>query len=172
MARLSGGEVRLVSDQQEREVDGPASVRPPKRHRFGATALLATLALLVVVVASAALVVSQLALPRQSDLTTISQLVASDAVEKLDLSGSTLTVTQKNGNVLRVESVSADEFQQLATTASQSGVAIHASSGSQASWVSQLAFLATLVLPVLVIAAILLIVMWIIRRPPRMHYAG
>lgn len=162
-----------MNDQQAPEMDGQMSVKPPtKRQRFGATALLAALALLAVVIAAAAFVGSQLALPRQSDLTTISQLVASNAVEKLDLSGSTLTVTQKNGDVLRVESVTSDEFQQLATTAIQSGVAVHASTGSQVSWVSQFAFLATLVLPVLVMAAILLVVVRTVRRPPRMHYAG
>ena len=150
----------------------PSSQPPAKRRQVSARALVATLTFLVAVVAVALFVAWQLALPRQTDLGHVSQLITSNAVEKLDLSGSTLTVTEKNGELLRVESVTADTFQQIQTAAVDAGVAVHASSGSQASPLSQLAFIATFLLPVVVIAVLLLVVVRLIRRPPRMRYAG
>jgi hypothetical protein len=133
---------------------------------------LAALAAFVVVAAVVAFFASQLGLPRQTDLANVTQLLASNAVEKLDISGSTLMVTEKNGDVLRVEAVSADQFDQLATAANGAGVAVHASSGLQASWVSSAAFLATLLLPVVVIGGALLLIGRFVRRPPRIGYAG
>ena len=162
-----------MSDQSAPILGREPSRQPSaKRRQLGARALLATLTFLVAVVAVALFVASQLALPSQTDLRYVSQLITSNAVEKLDLSGSTLTVTEKNGELLRVESVTADTFQQIQTAAVDAGVAVHVSSGSQASPLSQLAFIATLLLPVVVIAVLLLVVVRLIRRPPRMRYAG
>jgi DNA-binding CsgD family transcriptional regulator len=173
MARLSMQENRQMSDPSTPTLGREPSSQPPaKRRQVSARALVATLTFLVAVVAVALFVAWQLALPRQTDLGHVSQLITSNAVEKLDLSGSTLTVTEKNGELLRVESVTADTFQQIQTAAVDAGVAVHASSGSPASPLSQLTFIVTLLLPVVVIAALLLVVVRLIRRPPRMRYAG
>ncbi len=173
MARLSGQEDRLVSDQSTPTSGREPSSQPPaKRWRLSGRAFLAALTFLVAVVAAIVFFASQLALPRQTDLANISQLIASNGVEKLDLSGSTLTVTEKNGESLRVESVTADTFQQIQTAAAEAGIPVQASSRSQASPLSQLAFFATLLLPIVVIAVLPLVVVRLIRRPPPMRYAG
>lgn len=124
MARFRGTEPLAMSDQSSPPTGGKQSNQSPaNQRRLSARALVATLSLGVAIFVVAVFTVSQLALPRQTDLANVSQLIASNAVEKLNLSGSTLTVTEKSGELLRVESVSADEFQGLEPAAVDASVA-------------------------------------------------
>lgn len=126
----------------------------------------------VAVLTTAAFLVVQLSSPHQSDLATVSRLIASNAVVRLDLSGSTLTVTQKGGEQLRIESVGVDEFQPIQIAAANASIPVTASSAAQPPLATQLAVLATLSIPVVLLVAVLLVLVRLIRRAPPVRFAG
>jgi len=141
---------------------------PRDRPKIGRAPILVIV--ILAALAAASLLVMRLSSPPQTDLATVSQLLASNEVMHLDLSGSTLTVTKKGGDQLQVASVTLDEFQPLENAAALASVPVSASSGGHTA-LGDLAFLATLSLPLIVLIAIVLVLVRVTRRPPRITFA-
>ena len=122
--------------------DEPRSGRD--RRKNGRVALVAVV-ILAALAAGTFLVMRLSSLP-QSDLATVSQLIASNEVTHLDLSGSTLIVTKKGGDQLEITSVTADEFQPLELAAASASVPVTASSAAH-TLVADVAFRHALSIP-------------------------
>lgn len=65
------------------------------------------------VAASCAFVVIRPDLPPRTDLDTVLRLVESQAVGSLELRDDTLTVTKRNGDRLRLEGITTDQYRRL-----------------------------------------------------------
>jgi hypothetical protein len=104
--------------------------------------------------------------PRESDLATVSQLVGSNQVAQLDLVNSTLTVTQKNGQRLRVESVTPDAFQPIEVVALNASVPLSISGGTTAPLLTELWIIASPFVVAAGVLAVLFVLLRMIRRPP------
>jgi len=147
---------------------GPKSeVAKPGRRVLAGVALLSLL-----VFATGAFLAVRPDLPPRADLTTVSRLLAANEVTLLDLRGETLTLTERSGERLRVEGVTYDSFQPIKLVALSRSLAISTSANDSWSLTTELAMIATSVLPLLLLGAALLLVARAIRRPPRVRPAG
>ncbi len=169
LARLNGGpSVPTAGHEIEAERDNPKPGHAGRKNTAVALAAVMTVAVLT----AAALLAIQPSSPPSIDLATVSRLITSDAVARLDLSGTTLTITEKSGGQLRVESVTEDQFQPIQIAAVNAAIPVGASSATPASLATDLAILASLAIPVLLLLAILLGLVRLLRRPPPARLAG
>ena len=170
LARLKGTVAPKNTPPAEPEIPpaGPKSeVAKPGRRVLAGVALLSLL-----VFATGAFLAARPDLPPRADLTTVSRLLAANEVTLLDLRGETLTLTERSGERLRVEGVTYDSFQPIKLVALSRSLAISASANDPWSLTTELAMIATAVLPLLLLGAALLLVARAIRRPPRVRPAG
>jgi DNA-binding CsgD family transcriptional regulator len=171
LARLNGAVAPRSAPVAEPESPsvGPRANVPHGGHRRrlvgGASVLLLAVCAAVVFFAT------RPDLPPRSDLDTVSRLLAANEITLLDLHGETLTVTERSGETVRVEGVTAARFQPIERVALANGVALSASSDSW-SLATELAMMAGALLPLLLLLAVLLLVARAIRRPPRVRPAG
>ena len=170
LARLKGTVAPKNTPPAEPEIPpaGPKSdaAKPTRRVLAGAALLV------LVVFATGAFLAVRPDLPPRADLTTVSRLLAANEVTLLDLRGETLTVTERSGERLRVEGVTYDSFQPIKLVALSRSLAISTSANDPWSLTTELAMIATSVLPLLLLGAALLLVARAIRRPPRVRPAG
>lgn len=145
--------------------------KPPDSRQGNRRAVALVTVLAVAFVATAFLAI-QLGSPRGSDLATASELISSDSVEHVDLSGSMLTITEKGGEQLRIEGVTLDEFQPIQIAAADASIPVTASSRTQSTLATDVAMLGTLMIPVVLLLAVLLAFARLIRRPPSAGLAG
>jgi DNA-binding CsgD family transcriptional regulator len=171
LARLKGTVAPKNTPPAEPEIPpaGPkCEVAKPGRRVLAGVALLSLL-----VFATGAFLAVRPDLPPRADLTTVSRLLAANEVTLLDLRGETLTVTERSGERLRVEGVTYDSFQPIKLVALSRSLAITTSASNDPwSLTTELAMIATAVLPLLLLGAALLLVVRAIRRPPRVRPAG
>lgn len=170
LARLKGTVAPKNTPPAEPEIPpaGPKSeMAKPGRRVLAGVALLSLL-----VFATGAFLAVRPDLPPRADLTTVSRLLAANEVTLLDLRGETLTVTERSGERLRVEGVTYDSFQPIELVAISRSVTTSASPNDPWSLTTELAMIATAVLPLLLLGAALLLVARAIRRPPRVRPAG
>ncbi len=132
---------------------------------------LAALLLCGLVLAAIALI-TQASLPRESDLATVSRLLASGQVAQLDLVNSTLTVTEKNGDRLRVEGGTPDAFEPILTAALNASVPVTVSKEEATPLSTQALMIAVPLLEVALLLALVVLLLRMIRRPPRLRPTG
>jgi DNA-binding CsgD family transcriptional regulator len=168
LASLNGAVAPKTVPSREPEIppSGPKSdgAKPTRRVLVGAALVV------LVVFATGAFLAARPDLPPRVDLATVSRLLATNEVALLDLRGETLTLTERSGERLRVEGVTDDSFQPIELVAMSRSVSISASSDPW-SLTTELAIIATSVLPLLLLGAALLLVARAIRRPPRVRPA-
>ena len=170
LASLKGAVAPKNTPPAEPEIPPPgpkSEVAKPGRRVLAGVALLSLL-----VFATGAFLAVRPDLPPRADLTTVSRLLAANEVTLLDLRGETLTVTERSGERLRVEGVTYDSFQPIKLVALSRSLAISTSANDSWSLTTELAMIATSVLPLLLLGAALLLVARAIRRPPRVRPAG
>ncbi len=126
---------------------------------------------LLVVFATGAFLVTRPDLPPRTDFGTISRLMAENQITSFELRGQTLTVTQRGGDRLRVESVSNDQWLRIQPGPNRRGINFSARSDPQ-SFATDVAVFATSVLPLVVLGAALILVVQATRRPLRGRPAG
>ena len=169
LAGLNGAVAPKTVPSREPEVapPGPKSdtAKPTRRVLAGAALVV------LMVFATGAFLAARPDLPPRADLATVSRLLAANEVTLLDLRGETLTLTERSGERLRVEGVTFDSFQPIALVAIGRSVTVSASS-DPSSLTTEVAIIATSVLPLLLLGAALLLVVRAIRRPPRVRPAG
>ncbi len=169
LARLKGAVAPKNTPSRDPEIPpaGPKSeAAKPGRRVLAAAALL-----VLVVFATGAFLATRPDLPPRSDLTTVSRFLAANEVMLLDLRGETLTLTERSGERLRVEGVTYDKFQPIELVAISRSVTTSASNDPW-SLTTELAMIATSVLPLLLLGAALLLVVRATRRPPGVRPAG
>ena len=169
LARLKGAVAPKNTPAPEPKIPsaGLRSDAPkPARRVLAGVALISLL-----VFATGAFLATRPDLPPRSDLTTVSRLLAANEVMLLDLRGETLTMTERSGERLRVEGVTYDEFQPIEMVALSRSVTTSASNDPW-SLTTELAIIATSVLPLVFVGAALILIVRAIRRPPRVRLAG
>lgn len=123
-------------------------------------------------VVAAVFLVIRASSPRETDLATVSRLLASNQVAQLDLVNSTLTVTEKNGERLRVEDVTLDAFQPVEDVALNASVPVSISGGSVAPFWTEMLIIASPLLEVALVLGVVVLLFRMIRRPPRPRLTG
>lgn len=169
LASLKGAVAPKNVPSREPEIPPPGlksdAAKPTRRVLAGAALLV------LVVFATGAFLAARPDLPPRADLATVSRLLAANEVTLLDLRGETLTLTERSGERLRVEEVTYDSFQPIELVAISRSVTTSVSNDPW-SLTTELAMIATSVLPLLLLGAALLLVARAIRRPPRVRPAG
>jgi hypothetical protein len=138
---------------------GPKSnrARPAVRRLAGWTGLV------LGVVVAAALLLTRPDLPPRTNFETVSGLAASHAIMNMEVRGDTLTVTKRNGQRLRLEGITTDQYRRL-QPAEPRRLVVVSPSNALGSLATELAPIATSVLPGVLGAATVLVVQAIMRR--------
>jgi len=110
-------------------------------------------------------------LPPRTDFDAISRLVASNAIMNMELRGDTLTVTKRSGERLRLEGITTDQYRRLQPIEFRRLVAISPSNNLW-SLATELAAIASSIVPALVGAALALVAQTILRRRRMRPAAG
>jgi DNA-binding CsgD family transcriptional regulator len=103
--------------------------------------------------------------PPASDLATVSRLLASNQVARLDLVNSTLTVTEKGGERLRVEGVTLEAFKPVQVVALNASVPVSVSGGTVSPLLIELLITAAPLLEIIALSAVAFVFVRMIRRP-------
>lgn len=133
--------------------------------------LAAWISLLVVLFATGAFLVIRPDLPPRTDFDAISRLVASNAIMNMELRKDTLTVTKRSGERLRLEGITTDQYRRLQPIEFRRLVAISPSNNLW-SLATELAAIASSIVPALVGAALALVAQTILRRRRMRPAAG
>jgi len=168
LALLNRNAQPMQAPTTQNEPRTPESRRPRWRSRR----VFAFLAILAVAFIGTAYLATRLSSARGSDLQTVSQLIASNAVAHVDLSGSTLTITEKNGDQVQVDSVSLDDFDLIQQAAISASIPVSASSATHQGFGASMAFLGTLLIPVVLVVGVVVGVARLMRRPPSVRPAS
>lgn len=109
-------------------------------------------------------------LPPRADLSSVVQLLDEGKLRTLDLRGETLTVVETNGDRLRVEGVSAAEFDPIFREAFARGAqGVTYTGGDGNSFGQLLAALGVIVLPPVALLLFVILIVRLVRRPPPPH---
>jgi DNA-binding CsgD family transcriptional regulator len=185
LARLNGKAADMPATIEpslpEPPAESPASRTPGRSHRtrrfapgFVAVVACGLVAVIVcgLVVGAAGFLVIGVSSPRETDLATVSRLLASNDVAQLDLVNSTLTVTETNGERLRVEGVALGAFQPLQVVALNASIPVSVSGGTAPPpWIEMLINAGPL-LEVALLLGVFILLFRAIRRPPRLRPTG
>ena len=144
------------------------AIQPSRRRRR----TLAIAGIVLVVVSAAALVLLTRSDPgKRTDVATVSDLISSGQVATMVVHGQTVTVTERDGTRLIVDPVPAFGIDPVVQTAISAGVDVRTE--KPASSPSLEAIFATgVVVSVALLVAILMVVVWIVRRRPAVRSAG
>jgi DNA-binding CsgD family transcriptional regulator len=175
LARLVGKAADMTASPQPalpaRPVESPAPRTHGRSNRTRSVAL-RFFAVIVCCLVVAAVFLLQASSPRQTDLATVSRLLATNQVAQLDLVNSTLTVTEKNGERLRVEDVTLGAFQPIQVVAVNAAVPMSVSGGTAAPPWIEILISASPLLEVAFVLGVFVLLLWAIRRPARLRPTG